>query len=193
MKKRRILNNIVEDYIARFRPRAAQELRWFQIQPTLESAVSLAALAKTPGGKRFSHQRRIPQSVLNESRRRLLKSFRKFKNVRSFEELHDLVRNRLETVKGIGRLTIYDTSVRIAAKLGLEPNVIFLHAGTLVGARRLQLDTSRKFITIDQLPRAFRRLRPREIEDVLCIYKDQLFLKAASLPTRMNCHPKPTC
>lgn len=51
---------------------------------------------------------------------------------------------------------------------------MFLHAGTRTGARALGLDTSRQAISPDELPKAFRKLNPREIEDVLCIYKDQL-------------------
>lgn len=158
------LKIIVSDYIARFRDRAARELKWFQIQPTLERAVSVAALAKGPSGKRLSHQRRIPQSVLNESRSQLLKALSAIQRAKSFEELYSIIKNRLQSISGIGELTIYDTTLRIAAKLGLEPNVIFLHAGTRVGAKRLQLDTSQEFIRVDDVPRALHRLRAREIE-----------------------------
>lgn len=66
------LDDIVADYISRYRERAEKELRWFSIQRTLEDAVRISALAKSPTGKRLPHQRRLPESVLRESYRNLL-------------------------------------------------------------------------------------------------------------------------
>jgi hypothetical protein len=100
--------------------RATKELRWFAIQRTLDEAVSVAARAKKPSGKRFSHQRRIPESVLCECEHRLLGILPALRQARSFEEVHSLVSMQIKAIKGIGQLTIYDTSLRIAAKLGLR-------------------------------------------------------------------------
>jgi len=55
-------------------------------------------------------------------------------------------------IPGIGELAIYDTALRIAAKLRFEPAVVFLHAGTRIGAN-------------ESFSRAM---------DVLCICKDRL-------------------
>ncbi|TXH74901.1 hypothetical protein [Thiobacillus sp.] len=184
------LYDIVADYICRYRVDAEQEQRWFAIQRTLEKAVSRAALAVNQKGKRFSHQRRIPQAVLAESRRRLVASLPMLSKVQSFEALHETVAVVIGSIPGIGELTIYDTALRIGAKLQFEPNVVFLHAGTRTGARRMGLSVSRKFIPVAEFPRAFQKLKPREIEDVLCIYKDGLCLGAdASLPGR-GCYRK---
>lgn len=54
----------------------------------------------------------------------------------------------LEDVPGIGELYICDTSLRISAKLDLFPKGVYLHADTRLGAH--------------------------EIEDALCIFKDEL-------------------
>jgi hypothetical protein len=77
----------------------------------------------------------------------------------------------LEDVPGIGELYIYDTSLRIGAKLNLYPKKVYLHAGTRRGARALGLkaDTS---LNVPDLPSEFRCLLPYEIEDVLCIFKE---------------------
>ena len=85
-----------------------------------------------------------------------------------------MVKTKLHPIVGMGELTIYDTALRIGAKLGLEPHLVFLHAGTRIGARRLGIDLSRPYVALADLPATLRILKPREIEDVLCIYKEHL-------------------
>lgn len=182
------LREIVADYIRCIREDAEQEQRWFAIQRTLDEAVSRAALAVSPSGKRLSHQRRIPQGVLAESRRRLVASLPVLARAKSFEELHETVAAVIGPIEGIGELTIYDTALRIGAKLQLEPSVVFLHAGTRAGARRLGLSVSRQFIRVTEFPRVLQKLKPREIEDVLCIYKSQLGADTNPSPLGKGCY-----
>jgi hypothetical protein len=166
------LELIVSHYIANKRGRVESERRWFIIQSTIADAISTAARARTPKGKRFGHQRRIPESVLQMSEQILLKSLSVLQSAKTFEELHRVISDKIGDIHGIGELTVYDTSVRIGAKLELAPAVVFLHAGTRVGAKALGLDVSQKAIPTKSFPPEFGRLSPAEIEDVLCIYKD---------------------
>lgn len=182
------LKGIVADYIKRYRKRAAKERRWFAIQRALEDAIRLAALAKGPTGKRLAHQRRIPESSLRESHRRLAEIEAILRHVLSFEQLHALVASRIQEIAGIGELTIYDTALRIGSHLRLEPSVVFLHAGTRVGARRLGLDASREFLAVQDLPSALHLLSPCEIEDVLCIYKNRFTRGARKLSRQARCY-----
>lgn len=168
------LTQIVSDYIAKNRAKAEAERRWFVIQPTLEDAISKAARAIKPSGKRFGHQRRIPKSVLRQSETALLDIVPTLQAAKTFEQLHQVISSKIGAIHGIGELTIFDTSVRIGAKLKLEPKVVFLHAGTRQGARALGLDWHKKFIGRETLPREFEPLSACEIEDVLCIYKGRL-------------------
>jgi hypothetical protein len=64
---------------------------------------------------------------------------------------------------------------------------IYLHAGTREGARRLGLDTSGPTLGVDEIPKGLCALTPREIEDVLCIYKDALSDRASGVPTASSC------
>ena len=162
---------IVSDYKLCHQERAKKELHWFAIQPNIQKVIELAALAKSPGGKRLSHQRRIPERVLEESCRRLLSNQALLENCSSFEELHEVIAQTLESIHGIGELTVYDTSLRIGSFLKLEPSKVFLHAGTRIGARYLGMGVSKSKLEISEFPVQFRMLKPREIEDVLCIYK----------------------
>jgi len=168
------LTRIVSHYTANKRTSADAERRWFLIQPTLEDAICKAARAIKPSGKRFGHQRRIPESVLRQSERALLDSASALQSASTFEELHSVISSVIGGIAGIGELTVYDTALRIGAKLKLEPAVVFLHAGTRIGARALGLNASQEFIPRKSFPREFEPLSPAEIEDVLCIYKDRL-------------------
>jgi hypothetical protein len=104
----------------------------------------------------------------------LLNSLPALQSAKTFEELHRVIFNKIGDIHGIGELTIYDTAVRIGAKMNLAPAVVFLHAGTRIGAKALGLDASQKFIAIKIFPPEFGPLSPAEIEDVHCIYKERL-------------------
>jgi hypothetical protein len=187
MKSKLDFRKIVSAYLEDHQKKAEKQQRWFAIQPNLEEAVKQAALARSPKGKRLSHQRRIPNAVLTEGYKQLLDSLPMLREAKSFEALHTAVASRIGSIPGIGELTIYDTALRIGAFLRLEPSVVFMHSGTRTGAKRLGLDTSRDFLTVEELPPAFRVLRPREIEDVLCIYKDHFGRKKGLLARGSRC------
>jgi hypothetical protein len=139
--------------------------------------VELAALAEGPDGK-LRHQWRIPKSILTRWAQLLRARGPDLRRCPDFETLHAAV--KAARIRSIGTLTVYDTALRIGAKLGLEPAVVHLHAGTREGAKALGLNGSRQSISPRELPTAFRQLRPREIEDCLCIYADALARVARS-------------
>lgn len=163
----------VEDYRMRHQRKHARELDFFRL-PKLsdEDAVSAAALCQLPSGKRHPHQRRIPRAALDESRQRLLMNLDAIRACSSFDELYEFVERLIRPIPMIGELTVYDTSLRIGARFGLEPELVYLHAGTRVGARRLGLNWRARALDRDSLPPALRALTAHEIEDVLCIYEE---------------------
>jgi len=165
---------IVRLYIGQIRPRAAQELEWFRSHPDLASAIKNAALAVAADGKRQPHQRRLQRRGLEEAEAVLTAGSAAIGRCSCFDELLSLVDRLVEPIRGLGELYVYDTSLRIGAKLGVMPTKVFLHAGTRVGARALELDCTRQAVEVSVLPAPFRRLEPHEIEDVLCIFKDEL-------------------
>jgi hypothetical protein len=58
------LDEIVGDYIGKYRDDARKEMRCFEIQRSPSEAIRKAALCELPSGKRHPHQRRIPQALL---------------------------------------------------------------------------------------------------------------------------------
>lgn len=166
------LAEIVADYISNKRPKALKEMRFFEIQKSPSDAIRRAALCELPSGKRHKHQRRIPRALLEQVEGRLQAIGRKLARAESFTELHAAVNEEIGGIKGIGALTVYDIAHRIGAHFGKDPERVYLHAGTRVGARAFGISGDSFDPKI--LSKEFLRLAPSEIEDCLCIYKDQL-------------------
>jgi hypothetical protein len=165
---------IVRTYIRKIRPRAQAEIDWFADQPSLADAIEHAGLAQNSRNKRYSHQRRLTKVALKQALRALREAADAITRVRNFDELFNLIKDEVESIPGIGELYIYDTSLRIGAKLNLFPNRIYLHAGTRDGARALGMDHRAKTLKISALPKQFHVLQPHELEDILCIFKKEL-------------------
>lgn len=168
------LKSITRTYIQKIRPRATEELNWFVQQTTLKSAVESSALAINSKGKRYSHQRRLKKKTLEKAKNMLLANLSELEKSQSFDDIFSLIEEILKPIKGVGELYIYDTALRIGAKMNLLPAKIYLHAGTRVGAKALGLNSKLKFLGKHDLPQDFNDLKPHEIEDVLCIFKSDL-------------------
>jgi len=122
--------------------------------------------------KRHSHQYRIEKVAIDSVLSKLKPS--KLENVKSFDDLYARVYKICSDVHGIGPLYIYDAALRIGACLNLEPKQVYLHAGALTGAKALGIVVKRKIISVTAFPAPIQKLKPHEIEDFLCIYKDKL-------------------
>lgn len=180
---------IISAYERDHRHNAAQEHRWFSLQPTLEKAIRIAALALSPIGKRLSHQRRIPGAVLEQARAVLLANIEHLRSITNFDDLHAKIEDITREIAGIGELYVYDTALRIGAKLGLKPLHVYVHAGVRQGIRNLGFDPGLARVPIHDLPSQLQTLQPYEIEDVLCIYKDQIAGAAMAIRDRSRCFP----
>lgn len=166
------LASIVSHYIRHHRSRAAAELRYYSDLPSLEEANARASRAENSRGQRHSHQRRLPRSAPPEILPRL--NATDLQAATSYADLHRIIEAAIGSVRGVAKLMLYDTALRVGAFLHLEPEHVYLHAGTRDGAQALGIARHRSHLAPDELPAEFRRLRPYEIEDCLCIYKDQL-------------------
>src|SRR5262245_56682815 len=151
---------IVTHYKAEKKPKAKNERRWFRIQRKVYEAVRLAGLAQAPGGKRFRHQHRLSPSILQRASRSLLRRLRVLGKSRSFHELFQRVEATIGPIKGVGPLMVYDTALRIGARLGLEPEMVYVHAGTGHGAVALGFGRARTTIALSELPKPMNELSP---------------------------------
>jgi hypothetical protein len=167
----------VRAYRRDYQQGAGAELAYYANLPSLKEAVMRAARAERPDGKRHPHQTRIGRNALREVEERLLGV--SFRGCTDFSLLHAFLSSTIRAIAGVGELMVYDTALRIGAKLGLEPRTVYLHRGTRAGIRALGLDWRRADIELHELPRELRSLRPHEIEDCVCIYKSELASGAA--------------
>lgn len=171
--KLRSYAEIVQHYINHKRPLVEAERLVFKNR-TLKEAIHNAARAKLPNGKRHDHFRRFKAEVLEKAEQRLQTRAKQLKGCESFQKLHDLIHDEIRPINGIGALAVYDIANYIGANRGLEPEVVYLHAGTRKGANILGLGWRQKTLDPDELPDEFNRLLPREIEDCLCSYAKDL-------------------
>ncbi len=166
-------DEIVEHYIENHRERAKKELKRFANLPDLAEAIRVGALAINAHGKRHSHQRRIPLEMLEHFRQGLIRRRADLKACTTFAQLMSISEKIATDIWTHPGLTVYDTTQRIGAHLGIFPDRIYLHTGTAVGAKALGFKNA-SYLERKQLPKAFQRLEPYEIEDCLCIYKKDL-------------------
>lgn len=167
------LDAAVRAYQQRAVHKGALELEGFAKEPTIQAAVSRAGLAERFNGKRwvrYDHQRLIPRHALEAARERLLAA--PLARCTTFHELFLAVDAAIRNIKRIGELMVYDTALRVGARLGLEPDKVYLHSGTRVGARRLGLDSRAQWIERSDLPPQLQSLPLWQVEDILCIYKE---------------------
>jgi hypothetical protein len=163
---------LVAEYVRRWRRPADRELAYFRARQTDAEAISDAALARLPGGKRHPHQYRVPLTALSESRKRLLENLMELRTCGSFDELIRSVERLIRPIPGIGELAVYDTAHRVGARLGVTPAKVYLHAGTRDGAKTLGLDWKRPALEMTELPPELQALTAQEAEDFLCIYRE---------------------
>jgi hypothetical protein len=165
---------IIRHYRLNFTRKGEAELDWFRRQPSFETAIVVAARATDHRGKRFNHQIKIPRAALPEAERLLLEQANVLRACRSFHELWLLIKQTLQHVRGLGELYFYDTALRIGAFLNLAPERVYMHRGTRQGAKRFGfMRGNREWLNISEFPQSLRELSAQEIEDILCIYKDE--------------------
>jgi hypothetical protein len=178
------VSEIVSTYIREDRYRAREEMRFFETQRSPTQAIQKAVLCVLPCGKRHSHQRRIPRRLLEIAEARLQTVQRDLKRAEGFDDLHRVVAEKVGSIKGIGALTVYDIAHRIGAYFGKYPRLVYLHAGTRKGAMFFGIRGDA--FDPEILPKPFLRLQPYEIEDCLCLYKD-------NFGADESVHPAQTC
>src|SRR5262245_43822459 len=68
------LRQIVSRYLSRYAGEAECEQEFYAGKKSLRETVQVAALSRTPDGKRHPHQSRIPSRTLEAAKRKLLRA-----------------------------------------------------------------------------------------------------------------------
>ena len=171
------LPDLITEYQRNYLPKFKCELRWYANRPTLRDAIDLAARARWKEGKKLSHQWHIKNETLQIAASKLILIERQLVSSTTFNDIIERVEANIRSIWGIGSLTIYDTSLRIGAKIGNFPTEVYLHAGAKDGARKLLGETyirGKQKISKSSFSRHFEILKPCEIENFLCVMRKQL-------------------
>ena len=174
-----VLKQIVAAYIRDRRDRKRKELEWFKgLRPRLDVAILNAVKFDPTDGKKHDHQQRVPKDKLHDAHERLQAAKPEIKAAEDFDALYTIIEEQIRPVFRQGFLTVYDIALRIGAFLGKEPKRVYLQTGSAEGARLLGFKDAR--VDPKELPGAFSRLTPTEIEDCLCIYKSEIAAASTS-------------
>lgn len=167
----RSLHALVDAYLRHYTATRAAEFAWYRKIP-LGDITRVAAESSTENGGKHLHQRRVPVLSLRALARRLAAV--PFNEFEFFAEIHGAVERAAAAVYYVGELACYDVALRIGARFRIEPVRVYLHAGTRKGARALGLPHRAATLGMADLPRELQRLRSWQVEDFLCVYKDEL-------------------
>jgi hypothetical protein len=172
------LSAVVDDYLKRFRARPAHHdpviAYCVEARPHFTLCIARAVASKRPDGKTFSQGSCVRRESKEEMTRQLMENRARLKRSRSFEDIYSIVKSAAPW--GIGNMTIYNVSCRIAAYLSIAPrDYVYIHAGPLAGWRALTGHRGAIHrVAAAELPAALQRLPPHRIEDLLCEYRELL-------------------
>lgn len=175
------------------RPTVAQAMKDFDPEPgqaevarfrnmTLREAIRVAATSRKENGHPYEHQQKnwnFWPDAINAAVAILTDAEGRFRRCADFDAIHDLVIELLEDARpdthGLGVLYYYDVAFRIGACRGdaYLPKKLYLHAGTLEGAKRVMPNADLKagdVLEMSELPEALQKLKPWAAEDFLCYY-----------------------
>ena len=125
------------------------------------------------------NQRGVPYEVSRQVKVNLIKKINDVLKARTFDEIFNIVSEC--KVKGFGELSIYDTAMRIATHMNIEPEKVYLHAGARKGMEILENkgyveagSSKKKYIEIKDMPKPMQQLKSAETEHFLCAMKDSM-------------------
>jgi hypothetical protein len=144
--------------------------------PDLVTAIRRAADSRGADGKLFNHQSRVWQPCRDEFAQNLITIKRTIKYAKSFDALYSEIKRVGERTEGIGPVTIYDVTCRLALWLDLEPERLYFHAGVTEGLRALDvpIPRGRDYLKRKELPKFFRNKNLELLESFLCGYRAEI-------------------
>lgn len=125
------------------------------------------------------HLRGISYDISKQVRNNLIMRINDIIETSTFDQLYEIV-NECK-VKGFGELSIYDTAMRIASHMKIEPDKVYLHAGARKGIEILEEkgyvrrgSSKLKYIELKNMPKTMQELKAAENEHLLCSMKENM-------------------
>ena len=163
---------MVDEYLEEYGNSYDWEDKWWGDKNiTWSEAIERAWQSRFENGKMHGHQRRVAgklylglEACLNQNR-----------SPNNFDDFH-AVYSWLESItipiNGLGATTTYDVARRLGAWLGMQPTMVYLHAGAAEGAKKLGIEG--ETVSLNDFPQEIQKLGATHAENFLCIYKNRL-------------------
>jgi hypothetical protein len=168
----------IRKYISENKQNQDNQLDYYKNLPSLTETIDKATKAVFEGGYKLEHQWHIDDKILGHVAENLKKREKEIQKSSCFERIIEIVND--ESILGFGPLAKYDTALRIASKLGIQPTKVYLHRGTRIGAKAIGINIrKRRYLEVHELPKVFQDaidaqiISVKHVEDILCIYKDK--------------------
>lgn len=168
----RILSEMIDVYLDHEGGRAAEERGWWGDPGlSIQEACRRAMFAFGNEQARDGHQRPFSKSDLTSMGEQLAAGADALVGSSSFDDLYRRVERVLGVAPDSKPLLIYDVTRRLSYRFGLEPDVVYLHAGPRMGANALKPGFGRpRRRSLDEFPTSIRRrLTAAQAEDFLCL------------------------
>jgi len=169
--------DIYNEYHVNVFPYQENYYTWFRESDSLKRAIEKAFRSEDQQGKVYRHQARVGRQRLAKSVGIALERFNALSEsyFDNFDKIYQFVQSVGAEVPGFGSLAAYDVSLRIAKYQGCDILDVHLHAGVTQGARAMGFDVKDgETLRVDQFPEPFNQLSPDHLENLLCIYKNEL-------------------
>lgn len=144
---------------------------WGDKNLTWSEALSRAWRSRFENGKMHGHQRRVAHK-LKEGLKVSLSDNIQPNDFNDFHSVYKWVKSVTDRVKGLGATTAYDVARRLGVWIGMQPTMVYLHAGAAVGAKKLGMEG--ETVSLNDFPREIQKLGATHAENFLCIYKNRL-------------------
>ncbi|WP_030006466.1 hypothetical protein [Picosynechococcus sp. NKBG042902] len=166
------LQLLTDEYIQKWGNYYKLESKWWgDKELTWKKAIERAWKSRLSNEKMHSHQCRVAHK-LPEGLRIALADKTQPEDFKDFQSVYDWVQSIVIRVKGLANTTAYDVAQRLGAWLGLEPTVVYLHAGTADGAKKFGIKGHSAPLSL--FPKEIQLLGATHAENFLCIYKNKI-------------------
>jgi hypothetical protein len=166
--------DIVNDYNKQYKEGQECYYKWYSKADTLGSAVKKAFRSEDKAGNVNSHQCRVGRERLKQAANIATEKLSN-NDFADFNEIYNFVKKVAQEVDGFGALATYDVAIRISKYCKIEVNEVYFHAGTTKGAIAIGINAKDgESMMIDNFPHPFNTLSGDHLENLFCIYKDNL-------------------
>lgn len=173
--KNSTLATMVDEYLEEYKDKDCyqKEDKWWGDKTiTWSEAVERAWRSLIEDGKMHCHQCNVGKQKLDEGLKICLSHNRQPDSFNDFHDIYCWIESITRSTYRLGSVTAYDVARRLGAWLGMQPKIVYLHAGAAEGAKKLGIEGETVFL--NDFPQEIQKLGATHAENFLCIYKNRL-------------------